>query len=389
MRVGLFTNNYLPFRGGVSTAVETLREGLTALGHGVWVFAPGPRHPADDPAVVHRYPSIPAPTYPGFSLALPLSPRLARRARGIGLDVVHAQHPFLLGPAARRLAARSGIPLVFTYHTRYEKYAHYVPLPRRLVAALAIRLSCRFAASADLVVAPSAHIAETLRARGVRTRVAVIPTGVPVERFRPGDRSAARRELGWPEGAPVCLYVGRLDREKSVDRLIAAFEIIAGALPDAWLVLVGQGSHEAALKGRAAVSPVCDRIRFHGGVAREALLPLYRGADLFVFASETETQGLVLGEAHACGLPAVAVRASGVEEVVRDGETGLLTKCLPEDLAEAAIALWLDRGRREAMARAARRAAESSFSAIRQVEAMVAEYGHLAGAQWRGVSDVA
>ena len=137
--------------------------------------------------------------------------------------------------------------------------------------------------------------------------------------------------------------------------LIAAFEIIAGALPDAWLVLVGHGSHEASAPACAARSPAAAAIRFHGGVTREALPPFYRAADLFVFASETETQGLVLAEAHACGLPAVAVRASGVEEVVRDGETGLLTKGRAGDLAEAAIALAARRRRGErAMARAAR-----------------------------------
>src|SRR5262245_18653409 len=125
MRVGLFTNNYLPFRGGVTTAVETLRQGLEDLGHDVWVFAPAAREPAADSDRVFRYPSVPAPTYPGFSLALPCSVRLARRARSLGLDVVHAQHPFLLGVTARRLARRIGCPLVFTYHTRYEKYAHY------------------------------------------------------------------------------------------------------------------------------------------------------------------------------------------------------------------------------------------------------------------------
>src|SRR5262249_58644355 len=96
--------------------------------------------------------SVPAPTYPGFSLAVPFSRRVHGAARAFAPDIVHAQHPFLLGPAARRFARRGGRPLVFTYHTRYEKYAHYVPLPERLVAALAVRLSCRFAASGDLGV---------------------------------------------------------------------------------------------------------------------------------------------------------------------------------------------------------------------------------------------
>jgi len=377
MRVALFTNNYLPFRGGVTTSVETLREGLESLGHRTWVFAPAPSSAVDDPPAVFRYPSIPAPTYPGFSVPLPFSPRLARRARGLDLDVIHAQHPFLLGVTARRLARRQGIPLVFTYHTRYEKYAHYVPLPQRLVAALAVRLSCRFADAADLVVAPSMRIAEMLRERGVGAPVAVVPTGVPVDRFMPGDRAAARRRLGLPADASLCLYAGRLDREKSVDRVIAAFGGIAGAVSGARLSLVGQGSRAEALRRTAEASPARERIHFHGSVAREDLPPYYQAADLFLFASETETQGLVLAEAHACGLPAVAVRASGVEEVVVDGETGILTKPDANDLADAAIALLLDPERRRAMGAAGRIVAERSFSASAQVAAMAAEYARL------------
>jgi 1,2-diacylglycerol 3-alpha-glucosyltransferase len=377
MRVGLFTNNYLPFRGGVTTAVETLRDGLEATGHDVWIFAPGARRPVAESARVFRYPSVPAPTYPGFSLAVPWSARLARRARALALDVFHAQHPFLLGVTARRLARRLGRPLVFTYHTRYEKYAHYVPLPRRLVASLAVRLACRFANSADLVIAPSEHMAETLGARGVQSRVAVIPTGVPLDVFSPGDRRHARRALGLPAADPLCLYVGRLDREKSVGRLIDAFNAIAGAVTNSRLVLVGQGSHEAALRRQADASPARARIVFAGGMARQALTAYYRAADLFLFASETETQGLVLAEAHAAGVPAVAVRASGVDEVVRDGETGLLTKPDVRELADAAIGLLLDRDRRIAMGQAARRIAEEQFGAARQIAALVERYAGL------------
>lgn len=377
MRVGLFTNNYLPFRGGVTTAVETLRRGLEAQGHEAWVFAPAPEEPVQDPPSVFRYPSIPAPTYPGFSLAVPFSRRLARIARDLRLDVVHAQHPFLLGVTARRLARRLGRPLVFTYHTRYEKYAHYVPLPQRLVAALAVRLSCRFAQSADLVVAPSVSVAATLRARGVGAPIVVVPTGVPLARFSPGSREEARRALGVPDSARLCLYAGRLDREKSVEHVIQAFEPIVEAVPEARLLLVGQGSHAQALRHLAGRSRAHGLITFHGGVRREDLPPFYRAADLFLFASETETQGLVLAEAHACGLPAVAVRAPGVEEVVRDGESGLLTKPEPPQLAEAAIGLLLDPERRRAMGRTARAIAEAQFCDDAQVRAMVTHYARL------------
>lgn len=377
MRVGLFTNNYLPFRGGVTTAVETLREGLEASGHGVWIFAPGTSTPVDDSPRVFRYPAVPAPTYPGFSLPCPISPRLGRLAERIGLDVVHAQHPFLLGVTARRLARRLDRPLVFTYHTRYEKYAHYVPLPERAVAAIAVRLACRFANTADLVVAPSEHMASTLRARGVRAPIAVVPTGVPLDVFSPGDAARARRELGLPTNVPICLYVGRLDREKSVERVLDAFAAVADAVSDSHLVLVGQGTHEPALRRHAAASHVAGRIHFHGGMARASLPQYYRAADLFMFASETETQGLVLAEAHASGLPAVAVRASGVDEVVQDGETGVLTKAETSELSDAAIGLLLDHDRRAAMGQAARRVAAERFCATGQVKAMVGQYKRL------------
>jgi glycosyltransferase involved in cell wall biosynthesis len=379
MRIGLFTNNYLPFRGGVTTAVETLRQGLEAQGHRAWVFAPAWSGPHDDPAYVFRYPSVPAPTYPGFAVPLPFSRRLSRAARALDLDIFHAQHPFLLGVTARRLARSQGCPLVFTYHTRYEKYAHYVPLPEPLVASLAVRLASRFAGSADLVIAPSARIAESLADLGVRAPIAVVPTGVPLDLFRPGDRGEARQRLGLDLDAPLCLYVGRLDREKSVERVIDAFGSIALVVPGARLLLVGQGSHEAALRRLAGASPARSAIRFAGSIAREELPPYYQAADLFLFASETETQGLVLAEAHACGLPAVAVRASGVDEVVRDGETGLLTKAEVEELADAAIGLLLDAPRRSAMALAARALAASDFSAARQVEVMVGHYRRLLG----------
>jgi glycosyltransferase involved in cell wall biosynthesis len=374
MRVGLFTNNYLPFRGGVATAVETLRQGLEALGHRTWIFAPAAQSPHADPPYVFRYPSIPAPTYPGFSLPLPVSRRLGRVARALELDVVHVHHPFLLGLTGRRLARRERCPLVFTYHTRYEKYAHYVPLPPRLVRSLAVRLACRFADSADLIVAPSEHVADTLRRRGVAAPVAVIPTGVDLELFSPASRERARHRLALPADGLICLYTGRLDREKSLERVLDAFESVAAAVSTATLHLVGKGSHSQALERRAAAGRARQRIVFHGGFVREALPDYYRAADLFLFASETETQGLVLAEAHACGLPAVAVRASGVDEVVTDGETGILTKADTGEMADAAIGLLLDAGRRASMGQAARRLVEARFAAPRQTAAMVAHY---------------
>ena len=374
MRVALFTNNYLPFCGGVTTSVETLRRGLEHRGHEPWIFAPRFDGAPAGAARVVRYPSLPAVTYPAFALALPYSRRISRRVAQLDFDVFHAHHPFLLGPAARRLARRLRRPLVFTYHTRYDKYAHYVPLRRDLVELAAVRLSTRFAAAADAVIAPSVLIRDELQARGVSTPIAVVPTGVDLDRFSPGDRATARRALGLPLDEALLVYVGRLDREKSVDRIVLAFERIASTVPRSRLVLVGHGTQADQLRRLAGSLPVADRIQFLGVRPHDDLPACYRAADVFLFASETETQGLVLAEAAACGVPAVAVDAPGSAEVVRDGETGLLTKREPDAVAEAAIGLLLDTARRRVLGRHARELACEAFDARLQLDRTLAVY---------------
>src|SRR5204863_6750563 len=176
--------------------VEPMRRGVEARGHEACVLAPGFPGPIADPPRVLRYPSIPAATYPEFPLAIPFARAIAARVRALAVDVFHAHHPFLLGPAAARLARRLDRPLVFTYHTRYEKYAHYVPLSRAVVERAAVALSARFARRADAVIAPSARVRDELLRHGVQAPLAVIPTGVDLDRFRPGDRRAARQALG-------------------------------------------------------------------------------------------------------------------------------------------------------------------------------------------------
>jgi glycosyltransferase involved in cell wall biosynthesis len=374
VKVALFTNNYLPFRGGVTTSVETLRRGLEARGHEAWVFAPHFPGAADLLPRIVRYPSLPAATYPEFALAVPWSREVDRCVRDERFDVFHAHHPFLLGPAARRLARREGRPLVFTYHTRYDKYAHYVPLPRKLVEAAAVTLSTRFASRADAVLAPSALIRDELTVRRVRAPIAVVPTGVDLAHFAPGDAGEARRELGLPAGDLVLLYVGRLDREKSVARILTAFERVAGTLPRARLVLVGDGTEGEALRRQAARLAAGTRVEFLGVRPHESLVSCYRAADVFVFASETETQGLVLAEAAACGLPAVTVSGPGCDEVVRDGESGVLTKPDAASLAEGLIGLLLDAERRTRMAARARAVAEQAFDVDLQIDRTLAVY---------------
>jgi glycosyltransferase involved in cell wall biosynthesis len=234
-----------------------------------------------------------------------------------------------------------------------------------------------FAAQADLVVAPSEGIRCFLESQGVPSPIAVLPTGVELDRFVPGNQATARHSLGLPLDAPILLSVGRLDREKGMGLLLSAFEHLAAEIPEARLLVVGQGKETDRLEALGKRLSGGDRIRFAGGLPREELPAYYRAADLFLFASQTETQGLVLAEAHACGLPAVAVRAMGVDETVLDGETGVLTKPDAREMADAAIALLTDCDGRRAMGRQARELAEREFSADRQVAKLLILYDSL------------
>jgi glycosyltransferase involved in cell wall biosynthesis len=329
--------------GGVSRAVETLRLGLRAAGQEPTVIAPRaptrgqPGTEWDAPDVL-RVPALPAPTYPDFALPLPVWPSRRRALRDLDLDIYHAHHPFLLGGTGRRLARETGRPFVFTYHTRYDQYAHYVPLPRPLAARLARRWSLAFAGTADLVLAPSAAVAAHLRARGLRRPVAVVPTGLDLDRFRPVSsttRATTRRMLGLPPDGGLLLYVGRLDREKNLTLLLEAFRRLAARRPGSRLVLVGRGMRAPALRTAVVRQGLAGRVHFAGGVPPPEVPRFYQAADAFAFTSTTETQGLSVLEAMACGLPVVAVRASGVEEAILDGVSGLLVPEDPDALAAA------------------------------------------------------
>jgi 1,2-diacylglycerol 3-alpha-glucosyltransferase len=347
--VACFTECYRPIVNGVVASIDELRAGLEAAGVDVTIVAPHFPHESAREFAVARLPSLPLPTSTGYRLCVPYLPR-AVRARIRRASIVHAHSPFVTGMLAADIARRSGIPLVFTYHTRIDEYAHYARFEPRLARAALTALTRSFANRAAAVIAPTAAMQQRLRDIGVRVPIAVVGSSIDVARFVAGRRTAAARAfLGARDGERIALCVARVAREKNLELAVDALARVPGVR----LAIVGGGPDRASLETRAARVGVRDRVHFTGALDPAALPDLYASSDAFVFPSTTETQGLVLAEAAATGLPVVAVDAAVNREVL--GGFGQLVAAdaaavaeglgraleLPRDLAAAA-----DAGRR-------------------------------------------
>lgn len=363
----MFSDSYTPYISGVVRSIQTLRRGMEQAGHEVYVF--GPRYPtglgADpDPAEearVVRFPSVAAPLYPAFRIPLPRRAQVREAVARLHLDVLHTHTPFVMGRMALQAARSLGLPLCFTFHTRYDVYLrHYAPGAGAVLVPALNAYVRRFCDACDLVIAPTRAIARKIEELGVRSPVEVVPTGVPVDRFAAGDPAERRRtrlQLGLGPEDVVLLYTGRLSREKNLPLLLEAFRRLAAAVPSVRLVLVGDGPLRETLQRSVADWGLSGRVRLTGAVAPDRIATFYRAADLYVFPSVTETQGLVVVEAMAAGLPVVAVASEVSEEVLADGRAGLVVAPSADELARACRRLVEDDALRREMGRAAQQAA--------------------------------
>jgi len=382
MNIGVFTDSYKPYLSGVVRSIDTFAREFEAMGHQVYIFAPAYPHYAQRTGNIFRFRSIRSPTHPGFSLAIPISPRLLATAKVLALDVVHVHSPFLLGRLGARLAHRLQVPLVFTYHTRYDQYVHYVPLAAEPSRRAVLAWVTTFAKQCDTVVVPSQRMRQELRQQGIPTRIEVIPTGIDPLRFQHGDPRYLREHLGLGPDALILLYSGRLGREKNVDFLFYAMQHVVRARSNSYLILAGAGPDRIRLEREAAKLGLARHVRFLGAVTEKVLVDCYAGADVFVFASTSETQGLVVLEAMASGLPVVAVHGPGVEDTIVDGHSGLLVPPSPRTFAAEVLQLASNPSRRAAMGACAKERA-SLFSARVMAEKLLHLYESLVYDQHR------
>jgi glycosyltransferase involved in cell wall biosynthesis len=293
------------------------------------------------------------------------------------LDVIHTHHPILLGQTAARKAEELGLPLVFTFHTQYWEYTHYVPIPQETVQdflknALHKWLR-RFLQKCQHIVIPSESMREILvRDYGLQERYTVIPTGIDLEPYQCANRQSLRKEQGWQDET-VLISVGRLAAEKNWDTLLHAFARVYPQHSDARLVLIGDGPARGALQSLASELGIAEHVTFTGALPFEEVPCHLKAADMFPFASVTETQGLVTMEAMAAGLPVVAVNASGTRDIVEHGKQGFLVENDADALAKGIEKLLADPERRKRFSNSALKKART-FDINEQGKQMMSVY---------------
>jgi len=324
MNILMMTNTYLPHVGGVARSVAAFTKELRRKGHRVIVVSPEFDKASDDEEDIIRVPAIQHFNGSDFSAMIPIPGFLETHLQDFQPDIVHSHHPFLMGSTAIRVAAKHETPLVYTQHTMFEEYTHYVPLDLPKMKPFVVSLCTGYANMADHVVAPSHSVARILKERHVKTPIETIPTGIFIDEFEQGDGHAVRDSLNIPREAFVVGHVGRLAPEKNLDFLSEAVAIFLQDEPEAHFLIVGYGPSEKNMLDLFTQRGLQNQVHFLGKKDGQDLVDAYHAMDVFAFSSKSETQGLVLTEAMAVSAPAVALDASGVRDVVQDQMNGYL-----------------------------------------------------------------
>ena len=340
MNILMMTNTYLPNVCGVARSVVSFSDALRARGHRVLIVAPAHPDAEDEPDVV-RVPALQHITGNDIPVRLPIPGYLSQTLTEFHPDVVHVHHPFLLGSTGLRIAATRSLPVVFTHHTMYEHYTHYIPGDSAAMERFTVRLVTEFANLCDYVVAPSESVAAVLHERGVKAPIMAVPTGIDTAAFAGGNGARSREKHGIPQDAFVVGHVGRLALEKNLLFLSKAVARFLQMRPEARSFIVGNGPIRDEIPGIFEEAGVRDRLHMsdHELVGQD-LFDAYRSMNVKAFASVSETQGMVLAEAMSAGAPVVAIDASGARDIVRDQINGRLV--YREDVQEFADALaWV------------------------------------------------
>lgn len=374
MKIGFFTDGYLPQLDGVGQNLATLARALRAVGQKVYVVAP--KHPnyKDNDQDVFRLRSVRVYKNPEWRMALPIPEKDFQKAAKISFDIIHGHAGGSVSFLGFEIARRKNIPYVFTYHTLWNRYTHYILKGKVLTPKIMEMASKIYCNMCTAIIAPTKRVKKELVSYGVTKPIYVVPGGLELSRFRNVSTGFLRKKWHLPEDALVVLYVGRLGKEKSVDLVIKSFGLVARKIKTARLVIVGDGSERQRLEKLIKKIHISEKTTLTGFIEGEQIPAVYADADIFAFASQTETQGLVVPEALASGLPCVVVDDPAFEGVIGDGYNGLVAKDEPASFSSKIIKLLEKPELRRQLSRNAAKFANEHFSVEQQAEAHLKVY---------------
>lgn len=344
MRIAMMTNNYKPFVGGVPISIERLADSLRDLGHSVYVFAPDYKSPVDDDEYTFRFPTMKHKIAGAIPIPNLIYGYVKNAISTLDIDLIHVHHPVMIGNVATRIGKEFHIPVVFTYHTRYEQYLHYLTpfgylqnkanqgnLLGESILDFAQRQVIQrylnhFLEKCDMVFAPTESIQNYLKPFHIDTPISIAPTGLPPACFENHIEATAIRKKYLQKKQYLFCTVSRLAKEKNLSFLLRGVSAVKKQLGDVFNVLIlGDGPEKENLIALSQTLKIEENVFFIGEVSNHKISAYHQACDLFLFSSKSETQGIVLLEAMAAYLPVFAIRATGVSDVVVNGENGVLS----------------------------------------------------------------